>query len=221
MLRYTLLTDGSSDRALERIIDWVLEGLMSGNGRTDGIKPEWADFSSWRNPPRGLGEKVERAVESFPCDLLFIHRDAERESLDERLKEIEQALDGRQLRGASPVKVIPVRMMEAWLLIDESAIRRAAGNPSSRVDLDLPKLNAIERAADPKHSLHRALRSAYECTGRRRDRFNVDKAVHRVAELIQDFRPLRQLPAFKAFEASTRQAFDAWASAGGGRSSGR
>jgi hypothetical protein len=217
MLRYTLLTDGSSDRALERIIDWVLAGLIRENGRTDGIKPEWADFSSWPNPPRGLEERVERTVESFPCDLLFIHRDAERLSLDERLREIEQAVDDRQLHGANPVKVIPVRMTEAWLLFDESAIRRAAGNPSSRVDLDLPKPNAIERAADPKQSLHEALRNASEYAGRRRDRFNVDKAVHRVAELIQDFHPLRQLPAFKAFEASTKQAFDAWVASGGGR----
>jgi hypothetical protein len=39
------------------------------------------------------------------------------------------------------VCVVPVRMMEAWLLIDEMAIRRVAGNPNGRIPIELPVLN--------------------------------------------------------------------------------
>lgn len=160
--------------------------------------------------PRSLNARIQCAVESYPCDLLFIHRDAEGDALEARSRQIDEALEGRQLGGSKAVRVVPVRMTEAWLLFDEGAIRAAAGNPESRVDLLLPKLNAIERHADPKQLLHEALRSASECTGRRRDRLRVHARVHRVAELIQDFSPLRALPAFRAFEDSTRLAIEAW-----------
>lgn len=214
MLSYTLLSDGSSDRVLGRIIDWVIESLMSGCGRSEEIVGRWADFRIWPKPPRLLPERIERTIEYFPCDLLFIHRDAEGVPIDERSREIQRALDGRQLRGSRPVQIIPVRMTEAWLLIDEAAIRRAAGNPRSHVELSLPNINAIEGKADPKQILHEALRRA---AGDTRRRFRVNSAVHSVAESISDFSPLRGLPAFQAFEAETRDAFQAWLASRGAR----
>lgn len=51
MLRYTLLSDGSSDRALGPIVTYVVESWMRERGRSDGIRWEWADFSGWRRPP--------------------------------------------------------------------------------------------------------------------------------------------------------------------------
>jgi hypothetical protein len=210
MLRYTLLCDGSSDLALGPIIFHVVQVLLREKGCEEGIRPVWADFGGYRKPPRGLKQRIETAVVSFPCDILFIHRDAEGVGLEFRSAEIDAALEECQLRGSKAVRVVPVRMTEAWLLIDEDAIRRAAGNPRSRVDLELPGLGVIERSPDPKQVLHDALRSASELNTRRRREFRVGPAVQRVAELIQDYSPLRQLPAFRAFETSTRQAIEAW-----------
>ncbi len=210
MLRYTLLTDGSSDRALRRIIDWVLASLIAESGGGVTFVSDWADFRALPRPPRSLGNRIALAIEYYPCDLLFIHRDAEREPFDVRADEIRQALGGQQLRCAAPIHLIPVRMMEAWLLFDEQAIREAAENSGSRVELDLPRITRIEEIADPKETLHQALRSASEYTGRRLRKFNVDKAVHRVAESTRDFSPLRQLAAFREFETSTRTAYISW-----------
>lgn len=95
---------------------------------------------------------------------------------------------------------MPVRAQEAWLLFDEPAIRRAAGNPRSQIPLDLPALSQIEEIADPKGRLLELLRIASGETGRRRRRFRERAAIHRVAELIEDFIPLRELSAFRAFE---------------------
>ncbi len=107
------------------------------------------------------------------------------------------------------VPVVPVRMTEAWLLIDEGAIRRAASNPNGTQELELPAIARLEDLSDPKTALHDMLLKASEKRGRRLDQFRkrIPSAVHRVAELITDFRPLRQLDAFRAFEAAlVRQA---------------
>jgi len=210
MLRYTLLTDGSSDRALTHVVNWLLDSLMDESGSREAFVSEWADFRGRRRPPRSLRERIACAVKDYPCDLLFIHRDSEREPLDARSEEIVRALSEMDLRGTAPVHLIPVRMIEAWLLIDEDAIRKAAANPGSRVELELPRLQRIEDLVDPKQTLHEALRRAFEYTGRRLRKFNVDAATHRVAESIQDFSPLRELPAFRQFETLTRVAFAAW-----------
>ncbi len=192
-LRYTLLSDGTSDRILTHVINWALRGL--------GVlvrEESHADLSSIRPRPRGLAERARRAVELYPCDVLFIHRDAEREPLDRRLEEVRTAvadLDGRQ------VPVIPVRMTEAWFLHDESAIRQASGNRRGTVALNLPSVRNVESLPDPKEVLFEALLTATEMTGRRRKQRKRQLPLMRarVAELIDDFEPLRGVSAFDHF----------------------
>jgi hypothetical protein len=94
------------------------------------------------------------------------------------------------------VCVVPVREQEAWLLVDESAIRRAAWNPHGRVRLALPKVKALEGVADPKALLRSALETASEKTGRHLRRFSVEEAADRVTAFIEDFASLEELPAF-------------------------
>jgi hypothetical protein len=52
---------------------------------------------------------------------------------------------------------------------------------------------------DAKQTLHPLLRNASGKTGRRLKRFRVERAVYRLAELIEDYSPLKRLPAFGAF----------------------
>ena len=94
--------------------------------------------------------------------------------------------------------VVPVRMQEAWLLFDEAALRTAAGNPRGRQELQLPRLGDIERLPDPKAILRQIIRTASGLSGRRLHRLEV--STQRVAELIDDFTPLRALLAFQALE---------------------
>ena len=54
----------------------------------------------------------------------------------------------------SDICVIPVRMTEAWLLIDEKAIRIAAGNRNGTEILEIPKLHELESLPDPKKLLY-------------------------------------------------------------------
>jgi hypothetical protein len=98
-------------------------------------------------------------------------------------------------------------MTEAWLLIDHRAIRTAADNPNGQAALELPPLNRIEELPDPKERLYNCLRVASGKRGRRLDQFEqrLQKRVHRVASLIEDFSPLRQLSYFRVFEETAIQ----------------
>ena len=63
-----------------------------------------------------------------------MHRDAEREFARTRLAEIEAAIKSAteaalELIAVKCVRIVPVRMTEAWFLFDEAAIRRAANRP--------------------------------------------------------------------------------------------
>lgn len=198
-LRFTLLTDGSSDRTLLPILTWLLQE----SGITADIMGRWADFRSLRRPPTELHDRIRSALDLYPCQLLFVHRDAEGQGRASRVDEITQALGSicRNPGMAVPaVMVIPVRMQEAWLLIDQDAIRRAAGNPAGHIPLDMPDWNRIEALPDPKETLYNLLRVASDLTGRRLRRLNPASLRYRIAELIVDFRPLRNLPAFAALE---------------------
>jgi len=197
-LRYTLLSDGSSDRALIPLLTWLLQE----KGISSAIQGQWADLRRLTDPPKRLSERISSSVYLYPCDLLFIHRDAEKESLEKRVAEIRHALaaakQGEQMPRA--VCVVPVRMQEAWLLFDEQAIRHAAGNPQGKEPLNLPHISTVESHADPKEALYSALRTVSGLQGRRLRSFKMSIAVQRVAERIDDFSPLRQLSAFRHLE---------------------
>ncbi len=139
---------------------------------------------------------------------MFVHRDRDRATVDEREQEILNACEASAIEPPVVV-VIPVRMQEAWLLIDEAAIRRAAGKITGRVQLDIPRLADIEGIANPKETLHQALREASELRGRRAKRFSPRRKAHRLAEIINDWSPLRQLPAFQKLEQDTLASLEA------------
>lgn len=204
---FTLLSDGSSDKALIPHLIWLLKQ----NGLTLPIVSAWADLSRLREKPTGLAQRIERSIELYPCELLFIHRDAERENPNNRREEIAEALSNLDEKTIKPpsVCVVPVRMQEAWLLFEESAIRRASGNPNGSVDLTLPRLRTIESLPDPKGTLYDLLKVASEKSGRRLKQFAVRHSVGQVSEFIEDFSPLRNLSAFNQLEVDVQEAIEA------------
>ena len=193
---YTLVADGSSDRVLIPILDWSLR-----QQRITPIQAQWADFSRIRSS-NGLQERLTKAIDLYPCDVLFVHRDAEGHPPKLRRLEISTALASLDVRH---VPVIPVRMTEAWLLGNELAIRSAAGNPSGTRALNLPALRNLEKLPDPKKALHNALLSASGLGARRRERFRVEERVHNIPNYIDDYSMLSDLPAFAELQQAIRE----------------
>lgn len=107
-LKYTLIGDGSSDKSLINIIEWLLNDLFP------ELPTKWtyADFTYIKNPP-GKGDiknQIAVADQYFPFDLLFYHRDAEgshKNIVSERKEEVYKAVpDGYY---AKTICVVPYR----------------------------------------------------------------------------------------------------------------
>ncbi|MBU1242112.1 hypothetical protein KKD52_06360 [Myxococcota bacterium] len=182
VLQTALLADGTSDKALIPILRWTLRDL-----RPEG---EFSDPQFIFRRHRNLAETTEAVLREYKPDILFVHRDAENAPMKERMKEMPV--------GDRLVPVVPVKMTEAWLLIDERAIRMATSNPNGSMRLDLPKWKDLEKI-QAKTVLHELLQAASGNTGRRLRSFNVEQAVHRVAELVEDYAVLRNLAAYEDF----------------------
>ena len=196
-----MLGDGSSDQVLLSHITWISRQHLPSSVP---IAATWADLTRLRKRPTNLVERISGALAIFPCDLLCVHRDAERESPEVRFREIESAIS-KVRESPANIRVVPVRMTEAWLMFDEGAIRSAAGNPHGHAKLELPPIGQAEELADPKRRLHDILRAASELEGRRLRNFKVGLAVRRIVDFCDDLSPLRQLDAFRRLEADLRE----------------
>ena len=207
--RFTLRGDGPSDDMLLPIIRWVLMQHLEG-------VPLDGQFAQWRTLPRkpvDLTDEIVTCLKLFPCELLVVHRDVETKSRDERVEEVSKAVaKARRTRSDLPphVCVVPIRMSEAWILFDEQAVRCAAENPNGKCKLNLPALKRVESIAYPKANLEESLKTASELKGRRLDKFVTRGRARRVAEAIEDFSPLRQLSAFRLFEADIASFTKTW-----------
>jgi hypothetical protein len=190
-LTFCLVADGGTDRALIPIIEWAIHRL---DPDVDILE---ADFRKRTSPVRNfLASLTTNSM------IVFVHRDAERGTIHDRLTEFEG--HGR----ADIVPIVPVRMTEAWLLIDAAAIAAAADRPDAIVQL--PAVAGLGTLVNPKQRLEDLLLAvAGELTGRRLKRFRrsiVDRRIN-VASLIGDFAPLEQLEAFRCFQAELASAY--------------
>ncbi len=157
--------------------------------------------------PRSVGStvqaKVEAALELHPdTNLLFVHRDADRAGVEAREREIEE---GTRSVRAPVVPIVPVAELEAWLLVDEGAIRDAVGRRSSTASLNLPSIGACERLADPKGRLQEAVDIAQQDVAkRRRSSFGLVRS--RLLERLDLAGPIRELSAFQRLMSGIEQA---------------
>ena len=193
-LRFTLVAEGTSDRVLIPILRWML--------LRNHLGFEWmgqsADLHELPKPPRTLPQKIATAAELFPADVIFIHRDSDRESPSNRRREISDAIQSLPTGPARHwVPVIPVRMTEAWLLVSESALRGASGNPNGRNPLQLPPWRDLETIPDPKMVLQDLLVEASGLFGRRRKKFNFPAQRARIPDFLENWETLLSLPSAK------------------------
>lgn len=203
-IRYTLSSEGPSDRVLMRHIEWALEQLTE-----KSFSGEWADPIVFGSRSKDVASRILESVSHYPCNILFVHRDADGAGYLARRSEIAQALRVAGI-GIPAVPIVPVRMTESWLLFDEHAIRSAAGRPSGGDPLGMPPLKLLEDHADPKRALAECLCLASGTSGRRLDTFKRDipSLKYRVADLVQDFSVLQQVSAFSSFMDDLRLALD-------------
>ena len=169
-VRFILLCEGTSDRPLAT----HLRSLLSECGATEAVGSAipLSSISEHRyrsGSPLARKIRAALAVES-EFDLLFVHRDANSAGYEARNREIRNAMDSVD-RTLDWIPLIPGRATEAWLLLDDAAIRRVAGNPKGKQPLHLPRPAQVEGISDPKSVLRDALAEASGHTGSRLRRF--------------------------------------------------
>ena len=195
-MKFLLICDGKSDGYLVQHIRRLL--LKLGDNRPDG--------DAWYRGRR-LSEKIKSGLEySSGIDCLFIHRDAEHPSqIFNRRREIEDALRGSNFENFW-VGVIPVRMTEAWLLLNEEAIRMVSGRRHGTNDLRLPRPSEVERIRDPKQELYRALIEASGASSRRRRQSRQRELSSMRSQLLMDLKvggDLFLVPSWRTFHDET------------------
>lgn len=198
LVRFILLCEGSSDRALVP----HLRQLLSHCG-AQVVVGSAISLSAVRDPGPGQGSVLERKIQRLlsnesEVDLLFVHRDADAAGYEHRSSEIDDAIGNAEIETVH-VPVIPVRATEAWILLDEDAIRRVAGNPRGRMPLSLPRPARVERESDPKRTLETALATASGHSGHRLRRFRSRFGQHRriLLEQLPVGGPLEEVPAWR------------------------
>ena len=165
-VRFVLVSEGSSERDLVPHLQDLC--VRAGAGEAYGF---WPDLGRLQKPPgRTVLAKVEAALRLEPgSNLVFVHRDADGPDAGEVIEQIDAAV--LTAAGCPPhVPVVPVQELEAWLLVDQEAIRRVVGKPMGKVRLGLPAVNRIEVLASPKEVLDQALLSASAKSGRHLER---------------------------------------------------
>jgi hypothetical protein len=200
--RALLLADGPSDAPLGR---HVARMAQRHGHALDVVAPDLRRL----DPPPGL--QVTRRLEAVfrfdaAFDLVIVHRDAEGEDPATRREEV--LSDVGTIRDGLPVlPVIPIRMTEAWLLLDEAAIRRVAGRPTGLESLGLPVAAAAEHVHNPKQLLQNALEIASGATGRRLRRFKRDFGAQRrrLLEGLDHTGPVSELTAWQQLEADVQE----------------
>lgn len=187
-IQYTLIGDGTSDRVLTHVADWIL--------RTSFPHALLEDAAFLARAHQPIPETVALARRRYGRELILVHRDAERETWEMRAREIPAA--------SGLVRLIPVRMTEAWLLGDEAAIRYASGRPNGDTPLSLPKVADSTSLPDPKAVLREALVTAAGHPRGRRLKSLRRELPHRtmlVAEYTDSWDHLQELEAFRRFRA--------------------
>lgn len=191
---FALIAEGRSDYGLiEHLSQLCLE---AGVDEVTGTVPDF----QWL--PEDVGRTVEAKLRATirlqpNVNLIFIHRDADSRDATPRYAEITRAV-GNCALAIEWVAVVPVQETEAWLLLDESAIRSVAGKPNGRANLNLPRPILVENIANPKEHLRNAIVVASELRGRRLNTLRGSFSTHRQMLLrrLPIEGPIRQVPSW-------------------------
>ncbi|MBC8091750.1 MAG: DUF4276 family protein [Pseudonocardia sp.] len=174
-------------------------------------RPDFGILSDKIGKDIGSRLTAGRSLLREQIDLVVVHRDADNAGWDARVAEIHKAVVETAICN-QVVPIVPVRMTEAWLLLDEAAIRTVAGNPQGTSPLALPGRHEVERVADPKQTLREALSRAANVTGRRRERLvrRFSENRRQLLERLDTRGPVAQLASWRALDSAVGSVVESW-----------
>ena len=205
-----LATEGTTDvRFLESIVTRAFEDIVFSECEqeieiyTQVLKVEKQGLSF----PEYVKKAAKEGFEQYGIMTLAIHTDADRETYQERYNDkivpayemLDQVEDDDICRILTPI--IPVRMMEAWMLADTSLFIEELATDKTKTELHIDRNPEI--IADPKQTIENAISIATEHLPKRRQRLTIADMYAAIGTKIELF-SLRKLPSFRKFEDEIR-----------------
>lgn len=197
-INFILTGEGSSDlRFVEHLENILIE---EGFNEVSGEAP---DLGMFKQPAgHSVRDKLTVLLRHYPnVDVIFVHRDADNVGIPLREQEVFEAAQGI-IEAERIVPIIPVTMLETWLLTDHDAIKRVAGNNGYVGSLKcIPAIRHLEGIRDTKRLLLEALCEASRTQGVRLKKFKCRFSEMRT-RLTFDLDPdgtVNNLPSYKRF----------------------
>lgn len=215
-----LFVEGRTDeRFLPVLIQREVESILLRNGlkTTDVLEPILVEPSS---PYETNAERIlQLAQDTAGFHMLVVHADADYLSAERALAErFEPGLELVQqfkLAGGSVcehvIPIIPIQMIEAWMIADVSTLREVIGTRVAASELGLPQHpRQVESVPEPKRLLLQAVAQALSDRPRRRRNPQRELAILQepLAGQIR-LEELRRVPAFQEFEIAVHNALRA------------
>lgn len=205
-----LLSEGNTDlRFLSGVIQRTFEDVAfecKGDIEVYDIQPLVVKKSTF------VDEVVNAAqlAEEKGIMVLCIHTDADADSHKEVMKhKVIPALE-RVHKATLPhckhlVPVIPVQMMEAWMLADKEFLKREIGTNESDVDLGIAR--KPETISQPKDCIEEAIRIASShLPKRKRNELTISTLYSPLGQKIR-LELLKELPSYQQFVENVRTAY--------------
>lgn len=156
-------------------------------------------------------KKYAEEADRLGVMVLCVHADAEAATDDDTFtNKINPAFSAiENIAGGSVCKnlaaIVPVQMIEAWMLCDKSLLKAEIGTNKSDEDLVLHK--DPETYADPKKIIEDAIRIArQDLTKRRRRNLTISELYLPIGQKVA-LMELEKLPSYRKFKEEIRQAF--------------
>ncbi len=142
---------------------------------------------------------------------LAIHTDADRDTYQERMnnkiipaQSALNELNDDYCKLLTPI--IPVRMIEAWMLADKELLKSEIGTTKSDNDLGINR--DPETIADPKHVIEEAIRIATEHLPKRRQRLSISDLYAIIGDTVS-LTELAKLDSYRKFQEVVRNTYRA------------
>ena len=207
-----LATEGTTDiRFFESIVRRTFQEIALRECRPD-IDIDIRRLNT-KKTGRSFVEYVKQAsydgVKDFGMMVLAVHADADRETYDVRRKyNIDPTQEELDKQGNDYCKiltpVIPVRMMEAWMLADKDLLKSEIG--TTKTDNDLGINRDPESIADPKEVIDVAIRIAQSDLPKRRQRLTISDLYAIIGDKI-GLDKLSLLNSYQRFQEEVRNTY--------------
>ncbi|SMC06822.1 protein of unknown function [Rubrobacter radiotolerans DSM 5868] len=171
--------------------------VLAGADEADGITVPFTKLEG--RIGHSIPEKLAAALKyESDVNLLIVHRDSDSRDPEPRYEEIHRAVS-EVSHSLKYVPVVPIQETEAWLLLDEQAIRNIADNPRGTIQLNLPAANRVEDIPSPKEFLHRTILKASEQTGRRYRRIEqkISQKCGLMLDALDPEGPVKDVPSWR------------------------